>query len=1088
MINPKRKNISKILSVFVGLMLNPILSAAGTPTRSQEQELFYVKDHEGQHFIFKLEDDVYAITRKTKTREKQAITPTDTTPGLKEVTLEFFAGEQPWIKWSVIEEENKTYSLKHERKRVGISLGLLKGPGGLALNEIIGKIIQKVELIINKNPESVGIYIDQLKLKSPGLDKIPGIDIKIKVKGNATPPPQWLWENGNELNESLQNQLPKYFEPPTIQEIEEKPEEPIIEIELVEYPAGKGKKNEEQLSLIREIIKKENHNTFPGWSSAFKLPDYKLEKKKKKEEVLNELIRSAGEKGPVKFIKNYLSKVDPMVFLITAVIIAVLILLIFPWWLYTRVIKRNNREIGKRLLEVEENFFKFEAPAAALKRISGIIAAIKQRIKGKSIVPGIKLFKKKKGRQEKEKVINMLEEFEKHTKELVDLIERQNTETRSEIVKLHSHTRDSKKEVQKETAGDQRKDFDWESKPDKLFGEWIQLEREIDKLFRNNALPPHQEADIKRDTAKIQKIIDFVKSDYNKYNRITVRLQEIKNKFAAVLETQSKSLDEKNSKMEEMTSKLNTSTLSAVETFKKELNDMLKSQDNSFNTKKDQLTGIINELNRSTTGTISEFAAKFNQSLATQTDDFNRKKEKMETIITNLDNSRDNAITRIEKKSHQALENQTANFNKRENEFNHLVETQAKTFEENKKELSGVIDTFKTTTAAAVQQFESKFDRSLETQAAAIETNTNKLSGIINHLDNLTTTAVNTFKGELNQTLDTQRKEFYTLNSHFEAKGKEMVEAAAHRFENLKSEFTQLVEEQLQKLDQIGEAIVPNVKERFELFVENMRKNFDYGEINERYVDFLNKKMYLNISKETGPRVIERIAGEPKISEDYRSFAIDLFKLLMKLEKTHKNEWYWQLLLNPLKEKLDHLMLYFLNREGKSIYDSYYKNEEKWWNLKQVNEETLRHLINQEHWGQIWEPLLRWADFFSVYLTDHLDGVSIKLQSHSMDIKDLLENSLGYKIETYKPMQMIPKELIKINHIREISEHFTFFPKILPRIKDGKVLADAEKEYPHHPDKKIILYVDQLGLIDHGNRIREPKLIFYSPYTIQHCE
>ena len=1210
MVNKNKKTIFNLISVVVCLFTIPIfLSSRGMEKDLSDAEkikIFYVKDNKGQHFIFSLEDDVYSISKKTK-EIKDVDISTNISRGLKETRVELHGGNNAWIKFSIKKQGEQQYSSKFEYKRKGIKAGKFPEQTRVDVSKVVEAITGKIGFVVEENFNDVDRERGRLWLKYSDPDKSFKIEVEQGADDENTG--KWVVENGDKLREDLHNYLDNCFNTPPKNVPETEIEEPLIE--LVQYPGEDGMRDDAKISSIQYNIEDGKYKTFQGWKKVFDPQYYIFEKSERKEVVLNKLIRSKAVLGSLgSFLKNYLSRVKPTLFFIAAVTIIALIMFVFPWLLYTKIIEKNNREIRESLQAVEENFFRFEAPAAALKRIPGIIGSIKKKIEGKSFRLVRNIIKKRAG-VAKDNLIKELDTFDKKTMSMSDFVENHNTKFSDEIVKLHSGVLELRKETMHAIGGDRRQyffgriddilsflekeypdlikekqgsqprgneewldkpfnlsevsnkfeklmdeipeecsnksqykkimekleflkesadklhdievvhAFDLESELDKFSYEFSQFDLTINQSFENNTLPLYLRADIKGDLIKIRKIIDFIRSDYNKYKRITVRLEEIKNKFSNVLGSQNKLLGEKNTEMEKMISGLEKLTQSTVDTFKGELNKTLEDQEDSFNIRKDQLTGIINTLSTSTTSTINQFEEKFNNSLETQTEAYNNKKNEMESIIFNLDTSTNDAVKRFEDKFNQLSNNHAEIFNRRKDELsdiiNHLntltsstiklfedkfdqsLEKQSKIFDTTKEELSGIIDTFNTTVACSVDQFKEKFNQSVENQTKTLDIKANELSSIITGLDKSTTSTVNAFKEELYKTLNTQKHEFGTFNenlshtletrgANFEAKGNEIVKSAADEFENLRSEFTRIVEEQIQKLDSIGEAIVPHVKERFESFVETMSKNFDYGEINERYVDFLNKKMHLNISKENGPTVIERIVGEPKISEDYRTYAINLFKLLLKLEKTYKDEWYWPLLLGPLKEKLDLSVLYFLNREGKTIYDSSFNNDEKWVNLKNVNEQRLRHLINQEHWGQIWEPLFRWAEFFNVYFKEHLDDISIKLQSLAIDVRELFENSLGYKIEIYRPMQIIAKELIEVSEVQEISEHFTFFPKILPKIKNTESLAGAANAYSLNPDKKIILYVDQLGLIDNGNRIRKPKLIFYSPHTIKHYE
>jgi ElaB/YqjD/DUF883 family membrane-anchored ribosome-binding protein len=252
-------------------------------------------------------------------------------------------------------------------------------------------------------------------------------------------------------------------------------------------------------------------------------------------------------------------------------------------------------------------------------------------------------------------------------------------------------------------------------------------------------------------------------------------------------------------------------------------------------------------------------------------------------------------------------------------------------------------------------------------------------------------------------------------------------------------------------------------------------------------INYINKKLYLNVSSQDAHEVIKRIEGEPGFSEVYRKCAIGLFDDLLMLEEFHKSQWYWRF-LESIKNKLHDSIIPFYNRNGKTIYDSYYKEEVDLHGLKDVTKEKLRQIINKQHWGQIWEPLLCWTGFLKVYFSESLENLWTILNYSVVNIVKVLENSLGYRLDPFKPMQLLDRDLLEKGAIKEAAEHVTFYREIIDNIIDNEKINTAQQRLDQHPDSKLIIFVDRLGLEDNGERICESQLIFYSPAVMEEYE
>ena len=153
--------------------------------------------------------------------------------------------------------------------------------------------------------------------------------------------------------------------------------------------------------------------------------------------------------------------------------------------------------------------------------------------------------------------------------------------------------------------------------------------------------------------------------------------------------------------------------------------------------------------------------------------------------------------------------------------------------------------------------------------------------------------------------------------------------------------------------------------------------------------------------------------------------------------------------------------------------------------LRSVSEEKLRQIINKQHWVQIWEPLLRWSGFLKVYFGEPLEDLWAVLNYSAGHAVEVLESSLGYRVDPYKPLQIINEDLVKDGTVKEAVEHVTFYREIMHHIKTDEKITAAQERLNQDTGSKMIVYVDRLGLVDNGERICESRLIFYSPVIMK---
>ncbi len=249
--------------------------------------------------------------------------------------------------------------------------------------------------------------------------------------------------------------------------------------------------------------------------------------------------------------------------------------------------------------------------------------------------------------------------------------------------------------------------------------------------------------------------------------------------------------------------------------------------------------------------------------------------------------------------------------------------------------------------------------------------------------------------------------------------------------------------------------------------------------------EVMNDELLLNLTSQNTGKVLKKLKGEPALSKEYRYCGINLYKDLTLLEKKLKDKWFWRL-IKPIKDGLDFNIRAFYRWDGKTIYDTYLANGNASFELSSITEENIKTVINEMHWTQIWEHLIKANGFFNAYLEEELKPVTDVLGGAQQKIVTLMENYLGYQVEPHKPLQLISKRLIESGDVKEVSEHFVFYREILPEIKTSKRLLGAEAVHREDSENNLILFVDALGLKDNGKSIRKPQMVFYSSASMKH--
>jgi hypothetical protein len=481
----------------------------------------------------------------------------------------------------------------------------------------------------------------------------------------------------------------------------------------------------------------------------------------------------------------------------------------------------------------------------------------------------------------------------------------------------------------------------------------------------------------------------------------------------------------------------------------------------------------------------------------------NKLDEQIDLKVDRLDNVLLSAAAKIEKPVAGAVE-------KFKGSFAHLLEQQTGLVEKQKEAAARMHDDTDTT----LEKFKTDFAALLDLQQDIFEKQNNNLREVLFDMQNNADSYVEKYKKDFTVLFDRQSE----LLEKQKKAADDMQNDAGVNVEKFKKDFAGLLaqqqdllkkqEETAAKIQSDADAALEKFKTGLSKAVEDHNKNLKVysGNIEDSVsrlgkmpwfsddpeklgalINYINKNLYLNISARDALDVIKRIEGEPGFSEKYRKCAVALFDDLLVLEKTHKDKWYWRF-LESIKSKLEDSIIPFYNRKGKTIYDSYFKEEVDLQGLRGVNEEKLREIVNKQHWGQIWEPLLRWVGFLKVYFGESLEGLWTVLNYSAVNAVEVLENSLGYRVDPYRPVQIINEDLVKDGTVKEAAEHVTFYREIMRHIKNNEKLTAAQESLNQDTGSKMIVYVDRLGLVDNGQRICESRLIFYSPVIMKSAD
>jgi hypothetical protein len=798
---------------------------------------------------------------------------------------------------------------------------------------------------------------------------------------------------------------------------------------------------------------------------------------------------------------------DPQIMVISSVLLFVLLML----FLLVRIVKKHNSRVAKKLQLMEDRFIRPECTEDALLEISRIISVMKSAIAKGTKRPAWLLSAKRKQYEKVRITINEnLEGFESAAAGFIDFLKARDSENNRRIG------------LETKLA-----EFSLEFNAFKT-----NLPDDIGKDF-----PGQRGEKIKAGTAKIERIVNFIRLDYRKYTHITAEMEKLNERFTGVLDAQQQYLTDRQQaltdnmkSLEDMMSKWSAEALAAMQ---QELTGRMEPRDEEMKTRtremqemsdmlRDSLKNSINNLDREVSKILLdqehqlEERSKRNQEMIQEA--LKRVIEKLEIEYSTLGNKLDEKIgqksdqldhvllsasAKIEKPVSQAIEKLKGNFALLFDQQTNLVEKQKEAAANMQDETDTILGKFKTDFAVLLEQ-----------QSDIFEKQNNNLREIILEMQHSADSYVEKYKKDFADLYESQRELLEKQNKLLD----EMQNDADVNLEKFKKKFAVILGQQqdllkkqedtaakmqtdadtnLEKFDKDLSKMVEKHSNNLKLYsdgiehtvsrLEKMPWFSDSSEKMKSLINYMNKKLYLNVSARDAYDVIKRIEGEPGFSETYRKCAIGLFDDLLVLEKFHKSQWFWRF-LESIKNKLQESIIPFYNRNGKTIYDSYFKEEVDLHGLKNVSEENLRQVINKQHWGQIWEPLLCWTGFLQVYFNESLENLWTVLNYSAVNIVKVLEKSLGYRLDPFKPMQLIDRDLPGKGAVKEAAEHVTFYREIIDNIIDNEKIKTAQKRLDQHPDSKLIVFVDRLGLVDNGERICESRLIFYSPAIMEEYE
>lgn len=252
--------------------------------------------------------------------------------------------------------------------------------------------------------------------------------------------------------------------------------------------------------------------------------------------------------------------------------------------------------------------------------------------------------------------------------------------------------------------------------------------------------------------------------------------------------------------------------------------------------------------------------------------------------------------------------------------------------------------------------------------------------------------------------------------------------------------------------------------EKIDKNIDTITNQFKYGHKLDQILSYLNRETDIYVTRENVLEIIEKVSSEEKTSKEYRDYALRLCKDLSDLEKVQQQDaWYWSLLADGLLSKLRENINFFSqkNEGARTIYDRHLEKEIL---LCDIEHQDIKKIIEQHHWVQIWDVLIRMNDFFAAYFDDETADIKTVLAYFSQKIK-VIFGKLGYEIIHTKPLYYLSDEDRKSWDSEQTEKPFIekFIIKNLVKSGNKKFLAAVEN-IPG--DREMVVYVESLGLVD----------------------
>jgi uncharacterized protein YoxC len=631
---------------------------------------------------------------------------------------------------------------------------------------------------------------------------------------------------------------------------------------------------------------------------------------------------------------------------------------------------------------------------------------------------------------------------------------------------------------------------------------------------------PETYREINEALAEIEQLIDFIGLDYRKYSRITAGLEKLNERFTSVLDLQARHLESQKQALEVTVSSLEKS----LNKFAGDgIRQMIDKHDAGFEAGSRRLEESTARLAKVADDAAAEMRQKINQGLEAQAVQDRKKNKEMQNLLETLRDSLRSSVkkldqevskiladqdTRLEERDrrvqtimeegvtavHAKLETEYVNLrNKLDEKINEkinrlekvlssasgkietLFREQAEMFEKHSREVYDIVARMKNDSNSCIEKYRDEFAEFRDLQDGLMEKQKKLMSEIQDDVD----ANIEKFKADIEGLLDQQ----ISLLEKQKSVVTDMQSGANSGMEKFKQDLGKIVEDQAKSLTHSSRTL-----EHFMSRLEKMPWFTDNSEKMKLLIDYINKNLHLNVSQQDAHIVIRRIEGEPAFSSRYRKSAIALIDDLLLLEKLHKSQWYWQF-LDTIKGKLEASIVRFYNRKGKTIYDSYLggEGEDALYGLENINKELLLKIIINHHWGAIWSPLLCWAGFFNAYFGEPLADLCTVLDYNARNITGILQD-IDCRVDAFKPMQTVPASLTENGDIKEVDEPYIFYKEIVHNIKNSEKITKAREIAEQKTDGKLIMYVEQLGLVHHGERLCESKVVFYSPVSMKHFE